>query len=124
MGIPPKLTLDPHYRGDAWEGMTIGPIVEDVNGVPTPPALECVSCRMHFRDKDGVLGYALSSNPGQGQGTITIVNATTYVFAIPRQLLALEAGTWELDFETTDSSSMPTTWFQGSIKVNKDKTYG
>jgi hypothetical protein len=124
MSTPPIINLGSHYRGDGWDGMTIGPIVEDVNGAPTPPALPCLSCRMHFRDKRDVLGYALSSSPGSGEGTIIINNANTYVFTIPRQVLGLDSGLWKFDFETMDSSGIPITWFQGTMKVDKDKSYG
>lgn len=123
--IPPTINLDDHYRGDAWEGISFGPIVEDINGTPTPPALACVSCRMQFRKKRGLeLGYELSSVPATGKGTITIVDAATYEFSVPRQLILLDAGDWLWDFETTDSAGLPTTWVQGTLLVKQDKTYG
>jgi hypothetical protein len=103
--------------------MTIGPIVEDVGGVPTRPSLACVSCRMHFRTDKSVLGYAFSSSPTGTEGTITIVSALDYIFSVPRQLLKLETGKWYWDFETTDSNALPTTWIQGTITVRKDKSY-
>ena len=122
---PYVLNLDEYYKGDAWEGMSIGPITMDDGDGPVPPTYSCDSCRMHFRDgKTLELGYALSSDPEEGEGTITIVDDGTYEFNIPRQVLGLTAGTWEYDFETIDTQGMPTTWFRGKIKVRQDKSYG
>lgn len=121
---PYTLDLEDHYKGDAWEGMSIGPIVIDDGDGPVSPALPCASCRMQFRNgKTLDLGYSLSSDPGTGEGTITILDDATYEFEIPRQLLGLDAGTWEYDFETTDTDDLPTTWFKGKIKVRQDKSY-
>ena len=116
--VPYILNLADYYKGDGWDGMTIGPI--------TPiPTYSSVSCRLHFRDPETLaLGYALSSNPGIGEGTITITDDGTYEFDIPRQVLGLTAGTWEYDFETTDTEGIPTTWFRGKLKVLQDKSYG
>ena len=123
--VPCTLNLSDYYKGDAWEGMSVGPIIMD-NGGPSPeyPTYSCVSCRMHFRDAELNLGFALSSNPGVGEGTITITDDGTYEFDIPRQVLDLNAGTWEYDFETTDTEGMPITWFRGKLKVIQDKSYG
>lgn len=123
--IPYQLDLETHYKGDAWEGMSIGPIVYMDGETPSSPPLPCTSCRMQFRNKTTLeLGFALSSDPGEGEGTITIIDDADYTFEIPRQLLVIDAGTWEYDFETTDSDDLPTTWFKGKIKVLQDKSYG
>ena len=124
--IPYTLNLSDYYKGDAWEGMSIGPITVDDGGpTPVPPTYSCVSCRMHFRNPETLaLGFALSDDPEVGEGTITITDDGTYEFDIPRQVLGLAAGTWEYDFETTDTEGMPTTWFRGKLKVIQDKSYG
>lgn len=119
--IPADLDLADHYRGDAWDGFSIGPI-KDENGNNLPSI--CVSARIHFRDpKKLTLGYALSTNPGPSEGTITIVNAETYEFLLPRQVIDLDTGTWVYDFETIDALGFPTTWIKGSILVLQDRTY-
>lgn len=121
--MPPAIvTLDPYYRGDAWEGLHIGPMSED----GLPPAPPCVSARMHFRHpKTRALGFALSSNPASGEGRITVVSAINYEFDIPRQVLTgLDAGKWLWDFETIDAEGLPSTWISGELTVLQDQTYG
>lgn len=119
---PATLTLDPYYKGDAWDGLHIGPMTD--NG--SPPALACVSARIHFRDpKTQALKYALSTAPVSGEGTITLVSGANYEFDIPRQVLTgLPAGRWAWDFETIDSAGLPSTWLKGNITVTQDQTYG
>lgn len=123
--VPPTIDLDDHYRGDAWEGISFGPIVEDIDGTPTPPAAACASCRLQFREKrTKALGYAFASGiPVDGIGTITIVSASLYTFNIPEQVLPLPAGVWMWDFETTDINGLPTTWVQGTMRVRQDKSW-
>ena len=117
---PALLNLAPYYRGDAWEGLTIGPISDG-----GPPDSPCVSARIHFRDpKTRALGYALSTVPGSGEGTIIIDDAVNYEFTIPQQVLGLAAGKWLYDFETIDAAGKPLTWIKGSITVTQDQTYG
>lgn len=124
--IPPTIALDDHYKGDAWEGMSIGPIVEDIDGTSTPPASACVSCRLQFREKRNKnLGYTFQSGTAvPGTGTITITSASLYTFDIPEQVLPLPAGDWVWDFETTDAAGLPITWVQGTMRVVQDKSYG
>lgn len=125
--VPPTIALDDHYRGDAWEGMSIGPIVEDVDGTPTPPASACASCRLQFRNKTTLaLGYEFVSGAEipDGCGEITIVSAALYTFNIAEQILPLDAGYWVWDFETTDAAGLTVTWVQGTLRVRQDKTYG
>jgi hypothetical protein len=118
--IPAVISLSDHTRGDAWDGLHIGPMLEGAS----PPDTPVVSCRMHFRDKKGVLGYAFSNSPTASEGTITIVSAANYEFDVPRQLLKLEVGEWYWDFETTPASGLPSTWLKGKIKILQDQTYG
>lgn len=119
---PATLNLDQYYRGDAWDGLHIGPMSE--SGLPLPSP--CVSARMHFRNpKTSALGHALSSTPAPGEGLITIVSAANYEFDIPRQVLSgLDAGKWLWDFETIDAAGLPSTWIKGELTVAQDQTYG
>lgn len=120
--VLPKMT---HWRGDLWrDGFRhFGPMVDENGGPPAPP---CLYCRMQFRDKKtGAMGYELNSDPGEGQGTITIVDGTNYEFDLPEQALPLNVGTYQWDFETyttADTSGLPITWFTGEIVVKQDIT--
>lgn len=118
---PAILPDQTHYRGDLWENVYhFGPVTDESGDPPDTPAL---SCRMQFRDTKGVLGYELSSIPGEGKGTITIVDSVNHEFDIPPQDLPLEAGLWEWDFEvfsTVDLTGLPSTYFAGKMTVTKD----
>lgn len=123
--IPAKLDATRHTHGDMWrDTYHFGPITDE-NGNPPLP-LPALYCRMQFRDKAGVLGYSLSSDPGEGEGTITIVNPTTYEFDVPVQPLPLPVGKWAWDFETftaADHSVAADTWFAGTITVVQDMSH-
>lgn len=125
---PTKVDLIDHYKGDTWVGMTVGPIL--INGTQPPTTLSEVN--IDFKDKDDNLGYRLSSNPGAGEGTITIVDANTWEVLVPKQDLPLDAGDleegmknkkyWYYDFQTIDSESTKLTTYKGKIKVYEDVT--
>lgn len=115
---PVKIKLLPHYKGDHWSGMAIGPIL--INDLQ--PGSQLASCRMHFRDEYGSLGHAFKTSPGAGEGTITIDDATTWEITVPVQALDLESGTWDWDFETTDANGTVLTLYVGTIKVIGDVT--
>ena len=125
---PVKIKLEPHYKGDWWVGMLVGPVL--INGAQ--PAATLTSVAMEFRDENDVLGHKFSSAPGAGEGTITISDAATWEVIVPEQLLDLDAGTsqngssnkktWYWDFETTDSDGVILTLYKGTIKVLEDVT--
>ena len=112
-----KVVTDPHKRGDTWIGiLSIGPIL--INNLP--PISSVVSCRIQYRSSSGVLGYELNSVPAIGKGIITIVNAVTWVFNIPKQFLPLETGNWDWDFETVDSTGAIDTYYRGTQTILAD----
>jgi len=117
---PVTIKINEYYKGDSWSGLDIGPIL--IDGVQ--PLLTLASCRMHFRNADGALGYALNTVPTADKGTIVISNATTWEVTIPTQILDLIAGKWLWDFETTDSAGNVLTLYKGSLTVKQDVTYG
>lgn len=127
MSTPPVVTLfgdGEHYRGDSIKQFSIGPIVVSIDGAaPTSLAHPCVSCKLQFRTKDGDLGYALSSSPTTGEGTITITSAAAWTFVVPDQAFPLEEGKWFFDFETTDSTGFVKSYFQGTLTVKVDRSY-
>lgn len=122
--IPAELDTIQLYRGDMWrDTYHFGPM-EDENGDPPLPQ-PAMYARMQFRNKRGVLGYELNSDPGVGEGTIIIVDGVNYEFSIPEQdLPGLTEGDWWWDFETytTDppGTTPPDTWFRGKAIVIQD----
>jgi hypothetical protein len=122
MSKPVNIPFESHYRNDTWDGVpVIGPIL--INGLQ--PAASLVSARMDFRQPvSKVLGHRLSTTPGVGEGTVTIVDATTWEMTIPEQDLPLDAGRWEWDLETTDTNGTVKTYYRGTQPVTGDKTHG
>jgi hypothetical protein len=126
MGIPAKIKLNDHYKGDYWEGMVVGPVLID----DAQPANSLASVRIQFRDEYDQLGHEFNTTPGAGIGTITIDDANTWEITVPPQLLNLDANplesgmsnskTWYWDFETTDSTGAILTLYRGTIKVKED----
>jgi len=121
--LPEKLDPTSHWRGDLWRDgyRHFGPMADEDGNPPAPP---CLYCRIQFREKDKLaMKYELNSNPGPGQGTITIVDGVHYEFDIPDQALPLDAGTYLWDFETfltADHTDPPLTWLTGSIVIKQD----
>lgn len=123
--IPATVELEPHTRGDRWQGIaTIGPVTatDGAGGEPAPIGGTLVAARLQFR-RDGELGHTLSTAPAFGEGTIAIVDAATWELSIPEQELPLHAGIWRWDMEFTDSGSpLPRTLYQGTLEVRPDVT--
>ena len=116
---PVTIKINEYYKGDSWSGLDIGPVIID----GAQPLLTLASCRMHFRDEDGALGYALNTVVTVGKGTIVISNTVTWEILVPKQILDLTAGKWFWDFETTDAAGNVLTLYKGSLKVKQDVTY-
>jgi hypothetical protein len=102
-------------QGDTWGG--IPSIILD-----PAPNYTVASARMQFREsKVAVLPAAtLSTAPSASEGTITINTATTWDFTIPVQNLPLAAGTYDWQFQTTDSQGSIQTYMRGTIEVLLD----
>jgi hypothetical protein len=119
--LPVYVDLGSQTRGDTWEGLEIGPVVDqDSNPMEYP----CVSCRIDFRHKvSGTLGLRLTSISTQTiPSSITIINGTTWEFSVPERILLLDVGSWEWDFETTDSQGVVRTLYYGDLVIVKDIT--
>ena len=117
---PVQIKLDTHYEGDSWAGMLVGPIV--IN--EAQPANPLASVRMQFRDVEtDELAFELNTSPGAGEGTITITNANTWEIEVPTQLIGLEAGRYNWDFQCTDSSGFVITTYKGIFRVTEDVTH-
>jgi len=111
--------LDPHKRGDTWEGLTFGPLtINDER-----PISPIVSCRIDFRDSEDRLGYRLSSEPDEGQGTMDIIDAENWEIDVPQQYLLLSVGKWDWEFEAVDLAGHTFTFYHGDIKITKDITH-
>ena len=123
--MPEFIRLNDHRRGDTWPGiLSIGPVTFLLNDSDVSlPENPLASCRMQFRDKKDVLGYELSTSPEEGQGTITIVDADSWLISVPAQALPLDGGSWLWDFEATDSAGWTITLYEGKMTVRKDITH-
>jgi hypothetical protein len=118
---PVKIVLDnPYYEGDSWLGLRIGPVL--INEEIPPATL--ASCRMQFRDSDGNLGYELNTVVEVGKGLITILDADIWDVLVNIQILPLDTGRWDWDFETTDNNGVVRTLYKGILKVIGDITHG
>lgn len=118
--VPAELPEMHHNYGDKWADGFIGcgPITIDGQ----PPGAPCLYCRLQFHGGKGELGYEFNSAPGTNQGSLTIVDASNYVFSRSSQALPLEAGIWRWRFQTfttADHTDLPETWFHGKIVVGK-----
>jgi len=98
-------------QGDTWGG--IPSIILD-----PAPNYNVVSAKMQFREsKVAVLPSATLSTT---DGTIAIVDAGLWSFTIPVQNLPLTAGTYDWQFQTTDSQGSVQTYMRGTIEVLLD----
>lgn len=120
-----KSILNDYRRGDAHPGLTFGPVTID-GAVPTANA---ASIRMQFRDEDDALGFELNDSPEAGEGTLTIVDAVNWSFAMPKQILGLDITNgerrqkYDWDVEVIDTNGMPLTIAEGTMHVTKDITH-
>lgn len=98
-------------QGDTWGG------IPSIIFTPAPNYL-VVSARMQFREsKVAVLPSATLSTE---DGSIEINNASTWDFTVPVQNLALTAGIYDWQFQTTDSQGSVQTYMQGTLQVHLD----
>lgn len=117
---PVTINLEPHYKGDSWHGVEIGPVL--INDAVPSAAL--VNCRMQFRDKRDALGYELNSTVAVGKGLITILDPNTWEMQVNGQVLDIPEGRWKWDFETTDANGVVRTLYKGVLQVNGDVSHG
>jgi len=125
--IPAYVDLGSQTEGDTWEGLEIGPVVDqDSNPMPHP----CASCRIDFRHKiSGMLGVRLTSIPTTVNqvitvpATILILDANAWLFSIPELNLGLKAGPYEWEFETTDTSGVVRSLYSGDLVIVVDITH-
>jgi len=117
--IPVFVELDDYYRGDTWDGITIGPILFD----NIDPEYPLSACYIDFRDENGTLGYSFRTTPSIGHGEIIIIDSDKWEVKIFPTELPLMVGCWYWDFETMDSSGFKRTLYKGSMRVIEDITY-
>ncbi|GAA5124698.1 hypothetical protein JIN84_13015 [Luteolibacter yonseiensis] len=110
--IPGTYNMDSFLRGDWWDG--VPSIRITVNG--EPPLSPIVSARLQFRTGN-LLGCQIETPTG-----IVIEDAAGWHLSIPAQALALQAGAWNYDLETTDAEDVVRTYIKGTITVIQDIT--
>ena len=99
-------------QGDTWGGIPL------ITFTPAPNYL-VVSARMQFREsKVAVLPSATLST--EDESIIINAPATAWSFTIPVQNLPLTAGTYDWQFQTTDSEGNVQTYMQGTLQVYLD----
>lgn len=113
-----NVDLQDHVHGDTWPG--ISSIVITVNGVT--PATACSRVTMGFGKAETwpAYAYALSSDPDDDEGAITIVSGAGWSFAVPAQLLPLEPGEWKWDMRFTDAGGVVSTYLGGVLTVSQN----
>ena len=111
--VPAYVDLGSQKNGDTWEGLVIGPVVDqDNNPLPNP----CVSCNLTFTGAVSEdIGFQLSSD--SLIGGITIVDSNTWEFNIPAVILPLDIGSWKWYFETFDSVGTKRTLYEGDLAI-------
>jgi len=109
--------------GDTWArgGGTFGPctFTNESDGSSAPVPFTANSCRLQFR-RNGRLVYEMS-NTLTGNQKITIVDANTWHFTFPQQVLPLKVGdhTWEFEVTGVDPEDVITP-YSGNIKMTGD----
>lgn len=113
---PASYTLPAHLEGDIWEGLLIGPVT--ING--TAPAVALASARIHFRKAPTDLqpAYVLSTAPTAGQGSLTLLDAATWLVRAPRQPLPLKPWKkWRWEVEFVDANANVYSYVNGTLQV-------
>jgi hypothetical protein len=117
---PAPLRLDPFTEGDEWDGVpsisiTVGPQA----GPFAPPTTPLSVVTMRFR-KQGVSTNEVVELSSVTPAQITILNAATWTFRIPPQVVpALTHGKWIFRIKCRDSSGTgrPKTYLGDEITV-------
>lgn len=115
---PVRITLPNHTKGDTWEGLIIGPVLFN----DAQPPFELDSCRLYFR-KEGVIGFKYKNVPDVDDGTITIDDSVIWELTVVGQVLPLDVGVWDWDFETTDADGVIRTIYKGTLSIVEEQTY-
>ena len=116
-----EIDLQPHKRGDEWQGIpSIGPVL--INDAQPTNALTRV--RMHLTTRSGGLFRLDSDSSTNPHAPISITNATTWEVTIPAvdNFVQLdEPWSWDMEFYTAASTS-PLTLYRGVLDVYADAT--
>jgi len=114
---PAKYDMPGVTRGDEWEGFGVAVLV---NGVA--PAVALTLVEIHFRATPGATGAPLASLSSANAAQIEITNAAASTYLVKEQTLALPAGRFYHDIQTTDINGVVKTYLAGTIKVTQDVT--
>lgn len=86
--------------------------------VSPAPANAVASARFQIRSVSTVTPRSQSFSTAAG--TITIVSAANWIFTIPAAVSTLPVGKYNYQFETTDSTGIVFSPFEGVLTVAKD----
>jgi len=114
---PAKYDMPAVTRGDQWEGFGVAVLVNAV-----APAVALALVEIHFRATPGATGAPLASLSSANADQIEIISAATWAYSVKRQTLALPAGRYYYDIQTTDTAGVVKTYLAGTIKVTQDVT--
>lgn len=113
-----KLRMPTKRIGDTlWQGIaSVGPVRP--GGVQPAYALASVKVIFAFGSPavDAPL-FVCSSAPLPGEGTVSITNATTWLFSVPVQPLPLGLGNYTWEIHTTDTAGNTTVYYVGTQLV-------
>ena len=111
---PTTLDLPDMVAGDHWRAL-VGGITITVNDLP--PANPLSSVRIRFAPTDVPINQAASETrvelSSDEASQIVITDAANWEFNCPVQPLALTAGNWRYNIETTDTTGVVSTFIEG-----------
>ena len=113
---PLPSVLEPHSLAQTlWQGIeSIGPYT--INDLPPYFSAEKVTMTL-INGNWPCVSYTLSSEPVEGEGTITIHDSATWWFSIEAQALPLLPGIWEWKIFVTDFRGEILPIFSGILPI-------
>jgi hypothetical protein len=97
-----------YVQGDTWGGIPT---------ITVTPAPSYTADSAIFAIKRQASDIQVVKQLSSGDGEIVISDDTNWIFTIPAQTLALNAGTYVWQFRVTDSNGGIQTYLQGSMQV-------
>lgn len=116
--IQPWVPLANHdVNNTLWQGIpAVGPIT--INGSPIP--VEAAAAVMKFSagaDGKVLAAFKCTTDPEDGDGAVTLVDAAAWTFSVPAQALGLPVGLWYWWFVVTDANGNTTPAYRGTLVV-------
>ena len=121
---PYTIQLDPHTKGDTWQGIpSIGPIL--FNGIQPTSQLDRIRMQIRSAGPTGTLVLTFDSETGDEDYEITITDATTWeaeIAEIPEDEFDLAAGPYYWSMRFWDKDGVARTLYDGGFEVLESAT--